>query len=76
MVRFAERHAFRDQVIRQLGGVGISLLRRVLTTWAFHLNTVQHQRRHMQAVKPGIERIEQPFFVFLHIFVIRQRQTF
>ncbi len=24
----------------------------------------------------GIERIEQPFFVFLHIFVIRQRQTF
>ncbi len=76
MVRFTERHAFGDQVIRQLGGVGIALLRRFLATRAFHLNAVQHQRRHMQTVQPGVERIEQPFFVFLHIFVVGQRQPF
>ncbi len=76
MVRLAERYAFRHQIIRQFGGVGVTLLSRFLATWTFHLNAVQHQRRHMQAVQPGIERVEQTFFVFLHIFVVSQRQTF
>ena len=74
MVRLAERYAFRHQIIRQFSSVGVTLLRRFLATWTFHLNAVQHQRRHMQAVQPGI--VEQTFFVFLHIFVVSQRQTF
>ena len=76
MVCFAERDAFCYQIIRQLGGVSITLLRRFLTTRTFHLNAIQHQRSHMQTVQPGVERIEQPFFVFLHIFIVCQRETF
>ncbi|CSI06705.1 Uncharacterised protein [Vibrio cholerae] len=30
----------------------------------------------MQAIKPSVERIKQPFFVFLHVFVVRERQSF
>ena len=74
MVRFTERYALRHQVIRQLGRVRIALLRRFLTARTLHLNAVQHQRAHMQTVEPGVERVEQPLFVFLHIFVVRQRQ--
>ncbi|MPN62512.1 hypothetical protein SDC9_210261 [bioreactor metagenome] len=76
MVRFTERHAFRDQIIRQFSGVSVSLLRRFLATRTFHLNAVQHQRSHMQAVQPGVERVEQAFFVFLHIFVVGQWKSF
>ncbi|MNT19526.1 hypothetical protein D3C72_1547880 [compost metagenome] len=76
MVRLTERHAFGDQIIRQFGRVGVALLCRFLTTRTFHLDAIQHQRRHLQTVHPGIQRVEQPFLVFLHIFVVRQRQAF
>ncbi|MNI64066.1 hypothetical protein D3C73_1194820 [compost metagenome] len=76
MVRLTERHAFGDQIVRQFGRVGVTLLRRFFTARTFHLDAIQHQRSHLQAIHPGIKRVEQPFLVFLHVFVICQRQAF
>ena len=30
----------------------------------------------MQAVEPGIQGVEKPLFIFLHVFVVGQRQSF
>ncbi len=75
MVRLAERYAFRHQIIRQFSSVGVTLLRR------FGNADVSPECRPAPAPPyagspASIERVEQTFFVFLHIFVVSQRQTF
>ncbi len=74
MVRLTEGYPFGHQIVRQLGGIGIAALGRRLGTLDVHLQVDQHQRRHVEAVVPGVEGIEQPFLVFLHVLVVGQRQ--
>ncbi len=74
MVRLAERDALGHQIVRQLGGVGVAALGRRLGAIAIDIQIDQHQRRHVEAVVPGVEGIEQPLLVFLHVLVVGQRQ--
>ncbi|MNK88119.1 hypothetical protein D3C87_1080730 [compost metagenome] len=74
MVRLAEGDPLGHQIIRQFGGIGIAALGRRLGAFAIHLEIDQHQGRHVEAVVPGVEGIEQPFLVFLHVLVVGQRQ--
>ncbi len=74
MVRLTERNPLGHQIVRQLGGVGVAPLRRRHGALAIDLQIDQHQRRHVEAVVPGVEGIEQPLFVFLHVLVVGQRQ--
>lgn len=74
MVRLAERNALGHQIICQFGGIGVTALGRRLGTLAIDLQIDQHQGRHVEAVVPGVEGVEQPLFVFLHVLVIGQRQ--
>ncbi len=74
MVRLAERNALGHQVVGELGGVGIAALGGGLGALAVHFQIDQHQGRHVEAVVPGIQGIEQRFLVFLVVLVVGQRQ--
>ncbi len=74
MVRFTEWNPLGHQIVRQLGGVGVAALRRRHGALAVDLQIDQYQRRHVEAVEPGIEGIKQPLFVFLHVLVVGQWQ--
>ncbi len=74
MVRFTEWNPLGYQIVRQLGSVGVAALRRRHGALTIHLQIDQHQRRHVEAVVPGVEGIEQPLLVFLHVLVVGQWQ--
>ena len=72
----SERDAFTYQVISQFSGIRITLCGGNSAAFFVERQAVEHFTGDAQTAVPLIHGIEGTFFVFLHIFVIRQRQTF
>ncbi len=72
----SERNTFTYQVISQLRSIRIALGSGNPAAFFIKRQTVEHFTGDTQTAVPLIHRIEGAFFVFLHVFVISQRQTF
>jgi len=72
----AERQAFFDQVVGQIGCGGIALQCRIAHGFRFDADAGGHVGENTQGVDDGVDGIEQRFLVFLVVFVIGQRLAF
>ena len=75
-VAVAEGQAFFDQVVRQIGGGGEALQHGGAHGFGFHGDAAHHVGINPQRVDKRVHGVEERFFVFLIVFVIRQRLGF
>ena len=75
-VSVTERHAFLDQIIRQIRRGRETALGRYAHVIGFGTNSRHHVSVCFQAAFDGVDRVEQRFLVFLIVLVVRQRLAF
>ena len=73
-MRLAKGHALARQVIRQLGRIQIAASCRSFCSRFVDAQVSQDGSAHIQAIQDCIHRVEDCFLVFLHIFVVGERQ--
>ena len=75
-MRLTERQSFADQIIGHVGSVGEIIVKHLPHAGGIQLHAFEHGRIDGKTELQGIDRIEQAFFIFLHVFVIGHRQSF
>ena len=76
MMRITKGHAQSREIVCKIGGVGVTLSRREQCVLAIDHDARDHRRKHAQAHRELLHRVEERLLVLLQIFVVRERQTF
>ena len=75
-MRITERQTFFDQIVSQIGCRGVALECCGAHCIRLHADTGSQIGKNTQRVDQCVHRVEQRFFVFLIVFVVRQRLAF
>ena len=75
-MRLAKRHTFAHQVVGEFGRIHVSACGCRAGSLHPYASVTQDGCGHLERSVDAVGSIEDSFFVFLHIFVVGQRQTF
>ncbi len=74
VVRIAEGHALGDEVVRELGRVGVAAERSLARAFASHRHAVEHDGQHAQGQRQVVHRIKERLLVLLKVLVVGKRK--
>jgi len=73
-VRVPKRHAFPNEIVGKFGRVHVARCCGGQRAFLVDGDVAQHRARDLQTRAHRVERIEHRFFIFLHVFVVGERQ--
>src|SRR6185369_15829262 len=75
LVRFTERHSLSHEIVCELRRIHVTTRRCRSRSLFINSDIPQHRSRYTQTRRGRIERIKHRLLVFLHVFVVCERQS-